>query len=160
MEENEIRAHLDGRGRVEMQLGDVDRQRVEEIVRALGYRLDVMEFVPRIGYRAECERDDAPNARRRAELSIERLRAGRPLLPVEEPYVPPPQPAPPYTPPPPGTPPPRRARAAWGPPPPPDTAPPPPPPGRRAPLRPRFPPPPPPLTGDGFVDLDHAGLDE
>ncbi|MFI0977248.1 hypothetical protein ACH4SP_09490 [Streptomyces sp. NPDC021093] len=146
MEEHEMIAHLDGRGRIEMHLGDVDRGRVEEMVRALGYRLDVMEFVPRIGYRAVCERDDAPNARRRAELSIERLRAGRPLLPAEEPYVPPPQPPPPCTPPPPGTPPPRRSRE-WGPPPPPDTAPPPPPRGRRAPLRPAFPPPPPPPPG-------------
>jgi hypothetical protein len=36
------------------------------------------------------ERDDAPHARRRAEQSIEQLRAGSPVLPTLEPPPPPP----------------------------------------------------------------------
>ncbi|MFJ6700617.1 hypothetical protein ACIQM4_31860 [Streptomyces sp. NPDC091272] len=145
MKDDEIRTQLDGRARVEMLLANVEsgyRPRAEEVAHALGYRLVAYEFLRHAGQRLVCERDDAPNARRRAELSIERLRAGRPLLPVEEPYVPPPQPPPPVTPRAPGTPRPRRS--AWGPPPPPPAAPAPA--ARRVtPRPPSGPPPPPPL---------------
>ncbi|MFD8743622.1 hypothetical protein [Streptomyces sp. NPDC059616] len=139
MKDDEIRASFDGRARVEL-LPDrataSNRHRIEEIAHALGYRLLVTENLVEFGIRLVYERDDAPTARRRAELTIARLRAGGPLLPAVEP-PPPPPPGPP--PPAPSQHRPRQpSRPRWGAPPPP-----PPPATGVAPARPRFPPPPP-----------------
>ena len=139
MKDDEIRASFDGRARVEL-LPDrataSNRYRIEEIAHALGYRLFATENLVEFGIRLVYERDDAPIARRRAELTIARLRAGGPLLPAVEP-PPPPSPGPP--PPAPSQHRPRQpSRPRWGAPPPP-----PPPATGVAPARPRFPPPPP-----------------
>ncbi|MFE3148337.1 hypothetical protein ACFXJ6_16990 [Streptomyces sp. NPDC059218] len=139
MKDDEIRASFDGRARVKL-LPDrataSNRHRIEEIAHALGYRLLATENLVEFGIRLVYERDDAPIARRRAELTIARLRAGGPLLPVVEP-PPPPPPGPP--PPAPSQDRPRQpGRPRWGAPPPP-----PPPVTGVAPARPRFPPPPP-----------------
>ncbi|MFJ6561795.1 hypothetical protein ACIQMV_18380 [Streptomyces sp. NPDC091412] len=98
MKSEEIVALFDGRGRIELTLNflkDAISRNVEEIAHALGYRLlstEVTDSRTRIRYRFE--RDDAPLARRRAELTIARLRAGGPVLPAWEP-PPPPPPSPP-----------------------------------------------------------------
>ncbi|MCX4866106.1 hypothetical protein OHU11_23550 [Streptomyces sp. NBC_00257] len=99
MKDDEIRASFDGRARVKL-LPDrataSNRHRIEEIAHALGYRLLATENLVEFGIRLVYERDDAPIARRRAELTIARLRAGGPLLPaVEPPPPPPPGPPPP-----------------------------------------------------------------
>ncbi|MFD8821520.1 hypothetical protein ACFV1C_04005 [Streptomyces sp. NPDC059605] len=137
MQDDEIRAGFDGRARVELRIGLVtaaSRRRIEEIAHALGYRLITAENLAELGTRLVHERDDGPIARRRAELTIARLRAGGPLLPAVEP-PPPPPPGPP--PPAPSQARPRRPdRPRWGPPPPPPL------PATEAPARPRFPPPP------------------
>lgn len=137
MKDDEIRAHFDGRGRVELLPGHAiasKQGRIGEIAHALGYRLLATQSLGRAGVRLVYERDDAPHARRRAEQTIERLRAGDPVLPAIEP--PPPPPAPPLmsrqTPP-------RPRRSLEPQPPPPPT-----PPGPRIPSRPPHPPPPPP----------------
>ncbi|MDK0524358.1 hypothetical protein [Streptomyces sp. ML-6] len=99
MKDDEIRASFDGRGRVELRIGHVTaarRRRIEEIAHALGYRLVMVENLGQLGIRLVHERDDGPIARRRAELTIARLRADGPLLPaVEPPPPPPPGPPPP-----------------------------------------------------------------
>ncbi|MFG2128567.1 hypothetical protein ACGFNV_12310 [Streptomyces sp. NPDC048751] len=140
MKDEETVRHFDGRGRVEVQLSarDVPKAgRVEEIAHALGYRLLATETLGRSGLLLRFERDDFPQARRRAELTIERLRAGGPVLPaMEPPPPPPPAPAPPVTPREPAP----RPRRSLEPQPPPPAAPP----GHRVPPRPPYPPPPPP----------------
>ncbi|RPK68636.1 MULTISPECIES: hypothetical protein [unclassified Streptomyces] len=97
MKDDEIRASFDGRARVKL-LPDrataSNRHRIEEIAHALGYQLLATESLVEFGIRLVYERDDAPTARRRAELTIARLRAGGPLLPAVEP-PPPPGPPPP-----------------------------------------------------------------
>ncbi|WP_405844839.1 hypothetical protein [Streptomyces sp. NBC_01518] len=93
MDDDEIRACYDGRGRVELLPGRATaahRRRAEEIARALGYRLLAVENLGRAGVRLLYERDDGPRARRRAELTIARLRAGGPTASeVEQPPPPP-----------------------------------------------------------------------
>ncbi|MDF6022598.1 hypothetical protein [Streptomyces sp. JH34] len=135
MEDDEIRARFDGRSRVDLLPGHVTAQRqrrIEEMGHALGYRLlDTQGLGPR-GVRLVYERDDGPLARRRAELTVARLRAGGPLLPVMEPPAPPPPGPPPPAPAP--RPPRQPSRPPSGPPPPPHTV---------APARPRLPPRPP-----------------
>ncbi|WP_406275152.1 hypothetical protein OHT93_29365 [Streptomyces sp. NBC_00191] len=135
MKDDEIRARFDGRGRVELLPGNATaskRRRIEEIAHALGYRPLAVHNLGLAGIRLDYERDDTPQARRRSELTIARLRAGGPLLPAIEPPPPPPP-----TPPPPA-PSQLRPRQPSRPP----SAPPPPPPAA-APARPRLPPPPP-----------------
>lgn len=97
MKDDEIRSRFDGRGSVVLLPGHASapRQRqIEEIARALGYRLLTTESLGPAGVRLVYERDDGPLARRRTELTIARLRAGGPLLPAVEP-PPPPPPGPP-----------------------------------------------------------------
>lgn len=103
MTDEEIIAHFDGRGRVHLRFGryvsTAQASRMAEIAYALGYRpLPTGTFrsddVPRF-----YERDDSPQARRRAEQTIVRLHAGGPVQPpIRE--VPPPHPgqAPPLMP--------------------------------------------------------------
>ncbi|MFF4699903.1 hypothetical protein [Streptomyces chattanoogensis] len=102
MKDDEIRARFDGRARVELLPGhatDSKRRRIEEIAHALGYQLLAAENLgPYRGVRLIYERDEAPQARRRAELTIARLRAGGPLLPAMEPPAPPPPSPPPPAP--------------------------------------------------------------
>ncbi|MFI2432456.1 hypothetical protein [Streptomyces sp. NPDC018693] len=107
MNEYELARHLDGRARVEV---DVHRRfgvvrsgkvsdRFRPVAHALGYRLLRCVAVGKGGPdRYIFERDDEPQARRRAELSIARLRAGGPLLPAMEPPPPPPPGPPPPAP--------------------------------------------------------------
>ncbi|MFE1950328.1 hypothetical protein ACFW9D_07670 [Streptomyces sp. NPDC059524] len=142
MDEQVVRGRFDGRGRVEVVLrsgrGD-ERERAERIAHAMGYRLSEVQGLGRLGIRLDFTRDDDPRARRRAEESVRRLRAGVPLL--SAPDAPPP---PPPGPPPAAAPAPRpRPRAVI-----PDEPPPPPaavrPPAPRVPPRPAYPPPPPP----------------
>ncbi|WP_208604893.1 hypothetical protein, partial [Streptomyces mutomycini] len=99
MKDDEIRSRFDSRGRVELVPGHASprRQRqIEDIGRALGYRLLTVEKLGRAGVRLVFERDDGPLARRRTELAVARLRAGGPLLPAMDP-PPPPPPGPPPT---------------------------------------------------------------
>ncbi|WP_329117942.1 hypothetical protein [Streptomyces sp. NBC_01353] len=146
MNDDEIRARFDGRARVELILGDVTasrRSRIEEIAHALGYRLLA---VHNLGYgrvRLDHERDEDPRARRRAELTTARLRAGGPLLPAVEPPPPPPPAMPPPAPSASSQARSRQPGRPWSapPPPPPVAAPP----GPRIPPPPPFPPPPPPV---------------
>ncbi|WP_372352585.1 hypothetical protein [Streptomyces sp. KL116D] len=108
MTDSEFGTHFDGRGRVEILPGLVtaaERQRIEETGHAFGYRLAAADSLGRRGVRLLFERDDGPVARRRAELTVARLRAGGPLLPVVDAPPPPPPPPPPVAPPPPARPP-------------------------------------------------------
>ncbi|OIJ92664.1 hypothetical protein [Streptomyces colonosanans] len=102
MKSEEIVALFDGRGRIELLLGTLENlftRNVEGIAHALGYRLLSTEVIGRTRIRYCFERDDAPLARRRAELTIARLRAGGPVLPACEPPPPPPPSPPPPLPP-------------------------------------------------------------
>ncbi|WP_327419043.1 hypothetical protein [Streptomyces sp. NBC_01233] len=141
MKDDDIRTRFDGRGRVELLPGQTTaakQRRIDEIAHAFGYQLLTIHNLGLAGIRLVYERDDAPPARRRNELTIARLRAGGPLLPAIEPPVPPP----------PGPPPPvaprvprqRSSRPPSEPPPPPPAAPPRP----HLPPTPPFPPLPPP----------------
>ncbi|GGU90293.1 hypothetical protein GCM10010260_25870 [Streptomyces filipinensis] len=155
MQADEIRSRFDGRGQVELRLGTGHRALAERIAHALGYRLVLAEQLSGpsavlLGYRGPVtvrllfRRDDDPRARRRAERTIERLRAGGPVLADDEPPPPPPPPpapAPPLTPRPPQ---PRPRRSLEPQPPPPVGAPRP-----RIPPRPPCPPPPPPPAPPG-----------
>ncbi|MFE1881589.1 hypothetical protein [Streptomyces diastatochromogenes] len=148
MNDDEIRSRFDGRGHVEIQGAVSVKARAEAIAHALGYVLISSEQLRGAGYvllgyrgpvtlRLLFRRDDDPRARRRAEQTIERLRAGGPVLSDEEPPLPPP---PPPTPAPPLTPrqPAPRPRRSLEPQPPPPLGPPAP----RIPPRPPYPPPP------------------
>ncbi|MET7540537.1 hypothetical protein ACWGDS_06295 [Streptomyces sp. NPDC055059] len=125
MKDDEVRARFDGRGRVELiperataaRLG-----RIEEIAHALGYQRHAIENLGRAGTRLVYGRDDGPQARRRAELTIARLREGGPLLPAIEPPPPPPPSVPPPAPA--QAPPRQRSRPLAAPPPPPPLFPP------------------------------------
>ncbi|MFC9605997.1 hypothetical protein ACFTTN_21335 [Streptomyces niveus] len=133
MKDDEIRARFDGRGRVELipegHVTAAKRRHLENIAHALGYRLLDNQNTGLGRGLFLFERDDGPQARRRNELTVARLREGGPLLPVGPPEPPPPPP--PGPPPAPSQPRPRRyGRPASGPPPP-------------APPRPRHPPMPP-----------------
>ncbi|MFJ6760967.1 hypothetical protein ACIQNK_38905 [Streptomyces sp. NPDC091273] len=101
MKDDEICSLFDGRGRVELlpgQTTDAKQRRIEEIAHAFGYRLLTVHNLGLAGVRLVYERDDAPPARRRNELTLARLRAGGPLLPaVEPPAAPAPGPPPPVT---------------------------------------------------------------
>ncbi|ATW52241.1 hypothetical protein CGZ69_35260 [Streptomyces peucetius subsp. caesius ATCC 27952] len=140
MEDDEIRARFDGRAHVELLLGNIttlEQRRVDQIARALAYRLSAVHRQWPSGVQLVYERDDDPQACRRRELTIARLRAGGPLLSEIEP----PPPPPPGPPPPAPTRPPRQpSRPPAEPPPPPTAAPA----GPRIPPPPPFPPPPPP----------------
>ncbi|MFJ9868322.1 hypothetical protein [Streptomyces sp. NPDC101165] len=150
MDVDEIRSRFDGRGQVELRLGPGQKALAEEIAHALGYQLvsveqhggRIIQF-PSSTYRTPSgvgllfRRDDDPRARRRAEQTVERLRAGGPVLvdrELPEPPPPPPAPAPPLMP---GQPAPRPRRSLEPQPPPPVG-----PPAPRIPPRPPYPPPP------------------
>ncbi|MFF7974104.1 hypothetical protein [Streptomyces sp. NPDC007905] len=141
MKDDEIVAHFDGRGRVHLRFGRVcaeKARRMVEIAHALGYRPLAAGALRRGDVPRFHERDDDPRARRRAERTVERLRAGGPVLVDDEsalPPPPPPAPAPPLMPRQP-TPRPRRSLE-------PQPTPPVGPPGPRVPPRPPHPPPPP-----------------
>ncbi|MGW6559110.1 hypothetical protein [Streptomyces hydrogenans] len=148
MDDDEMRRRFDGAARVQLMFRrgytSASKQRAEAIGHALGYRPVIAESAGWRGIRLTFARDEAPDARRRRELTIARLRSGGPVLP---PMETPPPPAP--LPPPPAAPPTRTARPrAGGPPSAPPPPPPPPaalPPNRpRIPLKPTVPPPPPP----------------
>jgi hypothetical protein len=102
MNDEEVVRQFDGRGRVQLRLGQLDperNRRVVKIAHALGYRQITSGNLNRWDVSRLYERDDAPDARRRAEQTIARLRAGGPvLLATEPPPPPPPPPAPPLTP--------------------------------------------------------------
>lgn len=139
MRDDEIRSHFDGRGRVEVRLNVSALPRAKEIAHALGYQLLSSGRIARWVHVLVFQRDDDPLARRRAEQTVERLRAGGPVLSDGElpaPPPPPPAPAPPLTP----RPPEPRPRRSLEPQPPPPVGPP----GLRIPPRPPYPPPPPP----------------
>ncbi|MFE3638002.1 hypothetical protein [Streptomyces sp. NPDC059168] len=149
MRSDEIRSRFDGQGQVEISGGASLRARAEPIAHALGYELIraertrgpglVFGLPAPVTVRLVFRRDDDPRARRRAELTVERLRAGGPVLADGEPLPPPP--------PPPGPPPPLVHRPA-APRPGRSLEPRPPgpvgPPRPRIPPRPAYPPPPPP----------------
>ncbi|KOV62692.1 hypothetical protein [Streptomyces sp. MMG1121] len=154
MDADAIRSRFDGRGQVALRLDAGSRALAGQIAHALGYEPTSVEHhggatVEAFGVRSRrgvryvlhFRRDDDPRARRRAELTVERLRAGGPLLPdgaLEPPAPPPPAPAPPLVPRPP-RPRPRRSPEPQPPPPAPTG-----PPGPRIPPRPAYPPAPPP----------------
>lgn len=136
MTDEEIIRHFDGRGRVHLQFPHTTSAercgRMMAIAHALGYKPLFTGTLGRREFPRFYERDDAPDARRRAEQTIERLRAGGPVLPESETAPPPP----PNPPPPAGPPPPPRQRfqVPEGPPPTPPVV---------GPARPRVPPRPP-----------------
>ncbi|GGQ83292.1 hypothetical protein GCM10010216_51320 [Streptomyces flaveolus] len=142
MDDDEIRTRFDGRARVELLPGGFTaskQRRADETAHALGYRLLATQQLWPSGVRLVYERDDAPQAQRRRELTIARLRAGGPLLSEIEP----PPPPPPGPPPPAPTRPPQQPTRPPAEPPPPPTAAPAGPSGPRIPPPPPFPPPPP-----------------
>ncbi|WP_367321067.1 hypothetical protein [Streptomyces sp. HUAS ZL42] len=143
MTDEEIVTHFDGRGRVHLRFPHATSaercRRMMAIAHALGYRPLFTDTLGRREFPRFYERDDSPHARGRAEQTIERLRAGGPVLPeVEPPPSPPPPPPSPAGPPPPPR---RRFQPPEGPPPPPPVVAQPRP---RTPPRPPIPPPPPP----------------
>ena len=98
MDDDEIRARFDGRSRVELLPGLVTaarRHRIDDIAHALGYRLLEVWSLGPAGTGLRYQRDDAPHARRRAEQTIARLRAGGPVLSEIQPAPPPPSAPPP-----------------------------------------------------------------
>lgn len=142
MTDEEIIRHFDGHGRVHLQFPHTTSaercRRMMAIAHALGYKPLFSDALGRREFPRFYERDDAPDARRRAERTIERLRAGGPVLAENDEAPPPPPPPPPVGPPPPPR---QRFQVPDGPPPPPrfaggPTRP-------RVPPRPPFPPPPP-----------------
>ncbi|MEU4033167.1 hypothetical protein [Streptomyces collinus] len=155
MDDDAIRSRFDGRGLVELRGGVSLKEQAVRVAYVLGYELISAEQSrgpglvlglpqPAATVRLVFRRDDDPRARRRAELTIERLRAGGPLFGGDEALPPPPHPpapAPPFVP----RPPQPRPRRSLEPQPPPPVGPPRP----RIPPRPDHPPapaPPPPLT--------------
>ncbi|MFF6807841.1 hypothetical protein [Streptomyces sp. NPDC012616] len=106
MTDEEIIRHFDGRGRFEFLTRASQKARIEKITHALGYRLLAADNLRRGRVRLHFLRDDSPLARRRAEQTIARLRAGGPVLPesAEVPPPPPPPPIPSAAPPAPGAP--------------------------------------------------------
>lgn len=144
VEDDEIRARFDGRPRVELTPGRITaakQRRADEIAHALGYRLSAVHSLWPAGVQLVFERDDEPQACRRRELTIARLRADGPLLTGIEPPPPPPPGPPPQAP---AHPRPRRSSRPPAEPPPPPAAPARP----RVPPPPPFPPPPPPPPTD------------
>ncbi|GGY81172.1 hypothetical protein GCM10010363_72480 [Streptomyces omiyaensis] len=162
MDDDGIRARFDDSVRVELLLDAravpaSRKERIRSIAHALGYELltvettgfafgavgDVFGTTGTAAVRFVFGRVEAPDARRRRERTLARLRAGGPVLPpLGEAPPPPPQPPPPARPPARGP----RPRASVLPP-----GPPPPPPvagprerGPRVPPMPLGPPPPPP----------------
>ncbi|MCQ9135058.1 hypothetical protein KMS84_30375, partial [Streptomyces sp. IBSBF 2807] len=98
MTDEEIIRHFDGRGRVRLQFPHATSaercRRMMAIAHALGYKALSTDALGRGEFPRLYERDDAPDARRRAEQTIARLRAGGPVLPgIEPPPPPPPSPA-------------------------------------------------------------------
>ncbi|MGW4996399.1 hypothetical protein ACWEP8_01940 [Streptomyces hydrogenans] len=153
MDDDEVRRRFDGAVRVELMFRrgytTARRQRVEAIGHALGYRPLLSENTGWRGLRLVFARDEAPDARRRRELTIARLRTGGPVLPPLETLPPPPPLPPPPAAPQTRTTGPRTSGPPTAPPPPP---PPPPalPPNRpRIPPKPSVPPPPPPPPSGG-----------
>ncbi|MFC9282734.1 hypothetical protein [Streptomyces collinus] len=147
MDADAIRSRFDGRGQVEIRFTGGQPALVEAIARALGYELvsveqrggrpidlGAIDLRTARSYRLVFRRDDDPRARRRAELTIERLRAGGPVLTDDElvPPPPPPSPSPPFVP----RPPQPRPRRSLEPQPPPPVGPSRP----RVPPRPAYPP--------------------
>lgn len=134
MSDEEIIRHFDGRGRVQLMFpyttSAEECRRMVAIAHALGYKPLFTETLGRREFPRFYERDDSPDARRRATQTIERLRAGGPVLPVVEAPPPLPPPPPPLTS---RQPPPRPRRSPEPPPPPPLPSP-----------QPPIPPPPPP----------------
>ncbi|MFF8728212.1 hypothetical protein ACF073_17210 [Streptomyces sp. NPDC015171] len=140
MDVDAIRSRFDGRGMVAIRVGVSSTGLAGKVAYALGYELITAEQARGTGLVGLVfRRDDDPRARRRAERTIERLRAGGPVL---APGEPPPPPPPPPGPPPPLTPrqPAPRPRRSMEPQPPPPVGPVRP----RVPPRPPCPPPPPP----------------
>ncbi len=140
MTDEEIIRHFDGRGRVHLQFPHATSaercRRMMAIAHALGYKPLFTDTLGRREFPRFYERDDAPHARSRAGQTIERLRAGGPVLPAFAEAPPPPPPPPPPA----GHPPLQRFQVPEGPPPPPPVAGPTRP---RVPPRPVIPPPPP-----------------
>jgi hypothetical protein len=140
MNDDELRARFDGRGVVTVRLDVSAEGRAEEVGRALGYTVIQRGRIRRRLLELVFRRVDDPLTRRRAEQTVERLRAGGPVLPEgKQPSFPPPppSPAPPLTL---RQPPPRPRRSLEPQPPPPAPSAPP---GPRIPPRPPYPPPPP-----------------
>ncbi|WP_432170027.1 hypothetical protein [Streptomyces sp. 1222.5] len=100
MDDDEIRARFDGRGVVELRGGVSLKARAERVAYVLGYELVSTEQTrgpglvlglprPPATVGLVFRRDDDPRARRRAERTVERLRAGGPLLADDEALLPP-----------------------------------------------------------------------
>ncbi|MGY3846930.1 hypothetical protein ACWV2X_17010 [Streptomyces hydrogenans] len=97
MDDDEMRRRFDGAARVQLMFRrgytPASKQRAEAIGHALGYRPVIAESAGWRGIRLTFARDEAPDARRRRELTIARLRSGGPVLPPME-TPPPPAPLP------------------------------------------------------------------
>ncbi|WP_406473888.1 hypothetical protein [Streptomyces sp. NBC_01615] len=85
MEDAEIIAYFDGRGRAEFLLGGLQvmhADKIAAIAYEFGYDLREVEMPSRGSYRMVYVRNDSPEVRRRAQQTLDRLRAGGPLLSV------------------------------------------------------------------------------
>ncbi|MGW1052028.1 hypothetical protein [Streptomyces sp. NPDC002521] len=83
MKDAEILAHFDGRGQAEFLLGGFEGRQSDQITAIgyeLGYDLQTTEMPSKSTIRLTFVRNDSPTARRRAQQSQDRLRAGGPLL--------------------------------------------------------------------------------
>ncbi|WP_328768968.1 hypothetical protein [Streptomyces sp. NBC_00286] len=83
MKDAEILAQFDGRGRAEFLLGGFEAMSSDKITAfafEFGYDLYATETPSKSTMRLIYERNDSPTARRRAQQTVDRLRAGGPLL--------------------------------------------------------------------------------
>lgn len=99
VEDSAVRAYFDGRARVELPPGGLTAaqgRRADEIAYTLGYRLLDVQRLPGLRSQRVYERDDAPDACGRREVTIAGMRAGVHLPPgIAVPPPPPPGPPPP-----------------------------------------------------------------
>ncbi|MEU2914772.1 hypothetical protein ACFYM3_37920 [Streptomyces massasporeus] len=80
MKDDEMRAHFDGRGRVELLPGHAaaSKQRcLGDIAQALSYRLLATQSLGRVGIRLVSESDDAPHTRRQQSRASTAARAAQ-----------------------------------------------------------------------------------
>lgn len=84
MKDEQILAYFDGRGTAEITLRGLEvaqSDKIAAIAFELGYKLHETDIVTRGQWRMTYLRDDSPDVRQRARNTLDRLRAGGPLLP-------------------------------------------------------------------------------
>ncbi|GAA5211486.1 hypothetical protein GCM10023323_43320 [Streptomyces thinghirensis] len=84
MKDEQILEYFDGRGTAEITLRGrevAQSNRIAAVAFELGYELHETDIVTRGQWRMIYLRDDSPDVRRRAQHTVDRLRAGGPLFP-------------------------------------------------------------------------------